>query len=70
MRGQVEQSALLSNAPVEAVDFAVAGTEAAGEFRCIGCGYGAVVQRVVPACPMCAGTVWEGRVPTGLRLMG
>jgi hypothetical protein len=43
------------------VDFAVAGTEVAGEFRCAECGYGAVVQRVLPSCPMCAGTVWESR---------
>jgi rubrerythrin len=45
------------------VDFAVAGTAAAGEFRCAECGYGAVVQRVIPSCPMCGGTVWESRGP-------
>jgi rubrerythrin len=42
-------------------DFAVAGTEVAGEFRCSDCGYGAVVQRALPPCPMCGGTVWESR---------
>jgi len=41
------------------VDFAVAGTEVTGEFRCAECGYGAVVQRALPSCPMCGGTVWE-----------
>jgi hypothetical protein len=45
------------------VDFAVAGTEAAGEFRCADCSYGAVVQRVLPPCPMCGGTIWERRGP-------
>ncbi len=43
------------------LDFAVAGTERAGEFRCADCGYGAVIQRVLPVCPMCGGTVWESR---------
>jgi hypothetical protein len=70
VRAHVERSALVANAPAEAVDFAVAGTDAAGEFRCTGCGYGAAVQRVVPACPMCAGTVRESHLPTGLRPVG
>ncbi|HET7572527.1 MAG TPA: hypothetical protein VFJ77_07650 [Gaiellaceae bacterium] len=41
------------------VEFAVAGTAAKGEFRCAECGYGAVVQRALPPCPMCGGEVWE-----------
>ena len=41
------------------VDFRVAGTVAAGEFRCSECGYGAIVHRELPPCPMCGGTVWE-----------
>jgi len=44
-------------------DFAAAGTPVAGEFRCADCGYGAVVQRVLPRCPMCAGSAWEMRGP-------
>jgi hypothetical protein len=47
------------------VEFAVAGSPVAGEFRCAECGYGAVVQRVLPPCPMCAGTIWESRGPVG-----
>lgn len=43
--------------------FPVAGTDIAGEFRCADCGYGAVVQRALPPCPMCGGTVWESRPP-------
>lgn len=45
------------------VEFAAAGTAVAGEFRCADCGYGAVVQRALPTCPMCGGTVWESRGP-------
>lgn len=45
------------------VDFAAAGSDVAGEFRCGDCGYGAVVQKVLPPCPMCRGTVWERRAP-------
>jgi len=47
------------------VEFAVAGTSVSGEFRCADCGYGAVVQRVLPQCPMCSGAVWESRGPLG-----
>jgi hypothetical protein len=67
---QLEGSANASPAPVDAqldesgfVDFAVTGTTISGEFRCSDCGYGAVVQRVLPPCPMCGGTVWETRPP-------
>lgn len=49
------------------LEFSVAGTEASGEFRCADCGYGAVVQRTLPQCPMCAGTVWERRGPLARR---
>jgi len=42
-------------------DFAAAGSSASGEFRCADCGYGAIVQQVLPPCPMCHGTVWERR---------
>jgi rubrerythrin len=45
------------------VEFSTAGTEASGEFRCSDCGYGVVVQRALPPCPMCGGTVWESRPP-------
>ncbi len=72
---EVEESA--APAPVEEpllddsgfVDFAVAGTHVSGEFRCAECGYGAVVQRELPQCPMCGGTVWERRGPTAPRLV-
>jgi hypothetical protein len=36
-----------------------AGADAAGEFRCVECGYGVIVRTVLPACPMCRGVVWE-----------
>jgi rubrerythrin len=67
---QLEGSENASPPPVEQtldgsgfVDFAVTGTKVSGEFRCSDCGYGAVVQRALPACPMCGGTVWETRPP-------
>ena len=44
-------------------DFAVPGADVPGEFRCADCGYGAVVRRALPQCPMCGGTVWESRAP-------
>ena len=47
------------------VEFAVAGTSVAGEFRCAECGYGAVVQRILPLCPMCGGSIWESRGAVG-----
>ena len=40
----------------------VAGARAKGEFRCLDCGYGVTVYRVLPSCPMCRGSSWE-RVP-------
>ena len=43
------------------VDFAAAGSDASGEFRCADCGYGVVVHQVLPACPMCRGAVWQRR---------
>jgi rubrerythrin len=51
------------------VDFAAAGTQIAGDFRCADCGYGAVVQSALPPCPMCGGTVWESRGPLPRRLV-
>jgi rubrerythrin len=48
-------------------DFAVTGTGVTGEFRCADCGYGAVVRRALPPCPMCGGTVWESRSPRCAR---
>ncbi len=40
-------------------DSLVAGVQAVGEFRCAGCGYGVIVHRELPPCPMCGSTVWE-----------
>jgi hypothetical protein len=33
--------------------------EAKGEFRCVQCGYGVVVVRRLPTCPMCGGHEWK-----------
>jgi rubrerythrin len=63
--GRVPEALLPEFADV--VDFAAAGSTASGEFRCADCGYGAVVQQVLPPCPMCHGTVWERREPLAAR---
>ena len=60
----VEAPAASSTASVDEsgfADFAVRGSHVSGEFRCADCGYGAVVHRALPPCPMCGGTVWERR---------
>lgn len=41
------------------VRFRSAGESADGEFHCSECGYGIIVQRALPVCPMCAGNSWE-----------
>lgn len=45
--------------PAGYVEFLVAGESAVGEFRCSECGYGVIVQRALPRCPMCGGEAWE-----------
>lgn len=35
------------------------GEPAVGEFHCSHCGYGVIVQRTLPRCPMCGGMEWE-----------
>jgi rubrerythrin len=51
-------------------DFAVAGSKTRGEFRCADCGYGAIVHREVPPCPMCGGTIWEIRATPAPSVSG
>jgi rubrerythrin len=41
------------------VEFIRAGQVATGEFHCSNCGYGVTVHAALPACPMCAGKIWE-----------
>jgi hypothetical protein len=69
---QADEAQLETSAPASLqlddsgfADFAVTGTDASGEFCCADCGYGAVVRRVLPPCPMCGGTIWERRSPIG-----
>jgi rubrerythrin len=49
------------------VDFAATGDLTAGEFHCADCGYGVIVQRELPRCPMCSGTAWEAGARTPVR---
>ena len=41
------------------VAFSTAGEPAKGEYHCSECGYGVMVFRRLPVCPMCAGKTWE-----------
>jgi rubrerythrin len=41
------------------VEFWQTGTMAKGEFSCSECGYGVIVARELPPCPMCGGESWE-----------
>jgi rubrerythrin len=36
-----------------------AGVRVKGEYRCIKCGYGITVYRMLPRCPMCGQEKWE-----------
>jgi rubrerythrin len=40
-------------------ELAAAGDAAVGEFRCVECGYGVIVHRELPPCPMCGGASWK-----------
>lgn len=41
------------------VEFLAAGRHAKGEFHCSECGYGVMIVRALPVCPMCGGRSWE-----------
>jgi rubredoxin len=49
----------LGEQPGSYVTFFSSGDVVKGEFHCSACGYGVTVYRVLPVCPMCAGTAWE-----------
>lgn len=63
---EVDESAEASASPTAIplddtgfAEFVAAGTPVSGDFRCAECGYGAVVHRTLPHCPMCSGAVWQ-----------
>jgi lipopolysaccharide biosynthesis regulator YciM len=41
-----------------------AGARGAGDYRCVGCGYGIVTFGLVPTCPMCHGSAWKTAAPS------
>lgn len=41
------------------VTFHRTGDAVKGEFCCSDCGYGVVISKLLPLCPMCGGKVWE-----------
>jgi rubrerythrin len=48
--------------PADYVEFFATGDTALGRFRCSECNYGVAIQRELPRCPMCGGTVWEPKL--------
>ena len=46
-------------APDEYVEFLQMGDLVKGEFHCSDCGYGVIVSRQLPQCPMCGCETWE-----------
>jgi rubrerythrin len=59
-RGHVREQTRIEEAePHGFVEFFTAGSTATGEFQCAECGYGVVVSRALPTCPMCSGAAWE-----------
>jgi rubrerythrin len=50
---------VVEDAPEEGVPAVVgAPTPPAREYRCTGCGYGAILRPALPICPMCGGVDW------------
>jgi hypothetical protein len=47
-----------SDADAHAAEIRATGEAAEGPHRCVACGYGVAVYRVLPTCPMCAGDLW------------
>jgi rubrerythrin len=41
------------------VSFWSSGASAKGEFHCSDCGYGVIVAKELPQCPMCGSETWE-----------
>jgi hypothetical protein len=41
------------------LEFWGSGANAKGEFHCSDCGYGVIVAKELPICPMCGGHSWE-----------
>jgi rubredoxin len=57
----VGEAGVIEVVPREAgsLECVAAGEAAVGEFRCAECGYGVIVHRGLPPCPMCGGETWQ-----------
>jgi rubrerythrin len=69
IKGMIAEGSDRTVEPLEVAGYAAlhaTGDAAAGEFHCRECGYGVIVQRLLPRCPMCSGTEWE---PAGMRAL-
>jgi rubrerythrin len=59
----LDERGIVDATPTEAVGApAVAPAAAPREYRCTGCGYGAILRPALPICPMCGGTRWKERL--------
>jgi hypothetical protein len=44
---------------IDYVEFFATGDAVVGRYQCSECSYGVSIQRELPLCPMCGGTLWE-----------
>ena len=59
----LEEGRIADASPTEVVGAPAAAPAALPrEYRCTGCGYGAILRPALPICPMCGGTSWEERL--------
>jgi len=54
-----ENIAAVQEQQIDFVEFFTTGDPAIGRYQCSECSYGVSIQRELPLCPMCGGTVWE-----------
>ena len=57
MEGNVQAASSVEDGAY--VEFWQTGTSVKGEFHCAECGYGVIVSKELPLCPMCGGEAWE-----------
>jgi hypothetical protein len=54
-----ERSHAPDRASGDYVEFIAAGQQVKGEYHCAECGYGVIVFKELPRCPMCGNASWE-----------
>lgn len=60
LRAMLGERRVVDEAPEEGIPGAATVPRPhAREYRCSGCGYGAILRPALPVCPMCGGVSWE-----------